>query len=56
MESGGPVRPAQPLGRRLTRLALLAAGIGLVVWMFRAVGWPAIEANLREIGGWFGDP
>ena len=53
MESGGPVRPAQPLGRRLARLALLAAGVGLVVWMFRAVGWPAIEANLRAIGGWF---
>ena len=53
MESGGPVRPAQPLGRRLARLALLAAGVGLVVWMFRTVGWPAIEANLRAIGGWF---
>lgn len=53
MESPGPLRPAPPWGRRLTRLALLACGIAVVVWLFRAVGWPAIEANLRAIGGWF---
>jgi uncharacterized protein (TIRG00374 family) len=53
MESGGPVRPAQPLGRRLAPLALLLAGVALIIWMFRAVGWPSIEANLRAIGGWF---
>lgn len=41
------------MSRRLTRLALVAAGVALIAWMFRAVGWPAIEANLRSIGGWF---
>ncbi len=53
MESGGPLRPAPPLGRRLTRLVLVAAGVALIVWMFRTVGWPAIQANLRAVGGWF---
>ena len=41
------------MGRRLTRLALVAAGVALIVWMLRSVGWPAVEANLRTIGGWF---
>lgn len=53
MEPVGPSRPAPPLGRRLVRLALVAAGVALVVWMLRKVGWPAVEANLRTIGGWF---
>jgi hypothetical protein len=35
------------------RWLLVAAGVALVVWMFRTVGWPAIAANLRAIGGWF---
>jgi len=53
MESPGRLRPASPWGPRLARLALVGAGLGLVVWMFRRVGWPAIQANLRSIGGWF---
>jgi Lysylphosphatidylglycerol synthase TM region len=53
MESPGLLRPDSPRGRRLARLALLLAGVALIVWMFRTVGWPAIEANLRVIGGWF---
>ncbi|MGH9367234.1 MAG: lysylphosphatidylglycerol synthase domain-containing protein [Thermoanaerobaculia bacterium] len=53
MESPGPLRPAPPVGRHLARLTLLLAGVALIVWMFRTVGWPAIEANLRAIGGWF---
>jgi uncharacterized protein (TIRG00374 family) len=53
METAGPARPASPLGRRLARWTAVAAGAALLVWMFRTVGWPAIEANLRAIGGWF---
>ncbi|MGE5278051.1 MAG: lysylphosphatidylglycerol synthase domain-containing protein [Acidobacteriota bacterium] len=53
MEPVGPSRPAPPLARRWTRLALVAAGLALVVWMLRTVGWTPIEENLRAIGGWF---
>jgi hypothetical protein len=47
------VRPAPPSGKRLVRLVLVAGGVAFLVWMFRAVGWPSIEANLRSIGAWF---
>jgi uncharacterized protein (TIRG00374 family) len=53
MESRGPRRPAFSFGRRAARVALVAAGVGLAVWLFRAVGWPAIESNLRAIGLFF---
>jgi uncharacterized protein (TIRG00374 family) len=36
--------------RRALRLLLFAAGILLVVFLFRAVGWPAIAANLKRVG------
>ncbi len=45
--------PVSKPRRRLLRLLFVAAGVALVVWMFRTVGWPAIEANLKAIGGWF---
>jgi uncharacterized protein (TIRG00374 family) len=32
---------------------MVVAGVGLIVWILWAVGWPAIEANLSAIGGWF---
>jgi hypothetical protein len=53
LKTVAPDSPAPPPARRLLRLLLAAAGVGLVVWMFRRVGWPAIETNLRAIGGWF---
>ncbi len=40
--------------KRALRLALVLAGLALIVWIFRAVGWPAIVSNLARIGiGWF---
>jgi hypothetical protein len=39
--------------RRLLELALLAAGLALLGWIFTSAGWPAIAANLSAIGGWF---
>ncbi len=51
METGGLPRPARPAGRSTLRLLLAGAGIALLVWLFRTVGWSAIEANLRAIGG-----
>ena len=53
MESRGLRRPPSSFGGRALRAALVLAGVGIVVWLFRAVGWPAIETNLRAIGGWF---
>ena len=38
---------------RLRRAGMLVAGISLIAWIFWAVGWPAIEANLSAIGPWF---
>lgn len=53
METAGPSRPVPSFGTRLARLLAVAAGAALLVWMFRTVGWPAIQSNLRAIGGWF---
>ena len=40
--------------RQLLNAGMFVAGIGLIAWIIWAVGWPAIEANLAEIGiGWF---
>jgi uncharacterized protein (TIRG00374 family) len=39
--------------RWAVRAGLAAAGIGLIAWIIRAVGWPAIEANVAAIGPWF---
>lgn len=39
--------------KRLARLGLLLAGLGVAVWIVRAVGWPAVRANVAAIGGWF---
>lgn len=40
--------------RQLGNVGMIVAGIGLIAWIIWAVGWPAIEANLAEIGtGWF---
>jgi len=50
METGGLPRPARPAGRSTLRLLLAGAGIALLVWLFRTVGWSAIEENLRAIG------
>jgi len=38
---------------RLRRAGMLVAGISLIAWIFWAVGWSAIEANLSAIGPWF---
>ena len=53
METGGLPRPARPAGRSALRLVLAAAGVALLVWLFRTVGWSAIQANLRAIGALF---
>ncbi|HEY7113408.1 MAG TPA: lysylphosphatidylglycerol synthase transmembrane domain-containing protein [Thermoanaerobaculia bacterium] len=53
MEPGGLPRPARQPGRSALRLALAAAGVALLVWLFRTVGWSAIEENLRNIGALF---
>jgi uncharacterized protein (TIRG00374 family) len=37
---------------RLARLGLLLAGLGVTVWIVRAVGWPAVRANFAAIGAW----
>jgi uncharacterized protein (TIRG00374 family) len=34
-------------------VALVAAGLAVAALIFRSAGWPAIEANLARIGGWF---
>ena len=34
-------------------LLLTAAGVALIVWLARKVGWPAVATNIRLIGGWF---
>ncbi|MFQ5988926.1 MAG: lysylphosphatidylglycerol synthase transmembrane domain-containing protein [Candidatus Methylomirabilales bacterium] len=39
--------------KQVVNVALVVAGIGLIAWMLWVVGWPAIEANLSAIGGWF---
>src|SRR5689334_20655959 len=36
--------------RTLIRAVLLAAGILVAILLFRAVGWPAIAANLERVG------
>lgn len=47
-------RHFRPSAKRALRLGLLLAGLGLVVWILRAVGWPAIASNLARIGvEWF---
>jgi hypothetical protein len=53
METGGLPRPARPAGGSALRLLLAAAGIAVLVWLFRTVGWSAIEENLRAIGSLF---
>jgi len=53
METDGPSRPGAPFSRRLGRFLAAAAGLALLAWMVRAIGWSSIEANLRAIGGWF---
>jgi len=37
----------------LARVGLLLAGVGLAVWIVRAVGWSAVRANFAAIGWWF---
>ncbi|MGH9365205.1 MAG: lysylphosphatidylglycerol synthase transmembrane domain-containing protein [Thermoanaerobaculia bacterium] len=45
---------SHPAAKRALRLALLLAGLALIVWILRAVGWPGIASNLARIGvGWF---
>src|ERR1700751_442819 len=39
-----------PGSRTFIRAVLLAAGILVAILLFRAVGWPAIAANLERIG------
>ena len=39
--------------KQLGNAGMVVAGVGLIVWILWAVGWPAIEANLSVIGGWF---
>ncbi len=39
--------------RQLAKVGLVVAGVALIAWILWAVGWPAIEANLSVIGGWF---
>lgn len=47
-------RHSRPATKRALRLGLLLAGLALIVWIFRAVGWPAIASNLARIGvEWF---
>ncbi len=53
METDGPSRPGAPFSRRLGRFLAAAAGLALLAWMVRAIGWSSIEANLRAIGRWF---
>jgi len=43
-----------PVLKPIARGGLLVLGVGGLAWMFWAVGWPAIDANLAAIGGWFG--
>ena len=45
---------AHPAAKRAIQAALLLAGLALIVWILRAVGWPAIATNLARIGvEWF---
>lgn len=39
--------------RQLWKIGMVVAGIGLIVWILWAVGWPAIQSNLSVIGWWF---
>ncbi len=39
--------------RHLARAAFFLAGLGVAVWIVRAVGWPAVRANFAAIGWWF---
>lgn len=39
--------------KRLARVGLFLAGLGVAVWIVRAVGWPAVRANFAAIGWWF---
>jgi uncharacterized protein (TIRG00374 family) len=48
-----PAPREAPRGRRLLRIALVLAGVGIAAALFRSAGWPAIEANLVRIGPWF---
>jgi uncharacterized protein (TIRG00374 family) len=43
-------RREAPRSRAAIRAVLLAAGILVAILLFRAVGWPAITANLERIG------
>ena len=38
--------------KQLARLGLFLAGLGVAVWIARAVGWPAVRANFAAVGGW----
>ncbi len=44
---------AHPLAKRAGRVVLLLAGVALIAWIFRTIGWPAIESNLSVVGLWF---
>ncbi len=61
-ESSGAANPREGLSprgghrrffKRVLRIGLLLAGFALVAWITLAVGWPAVQANLARIGGWF---
>jgi glycosyltransferase 2 family protein len=39
--------------KRLAHIGLFLAGLGVAVWIVRAVGWPAVRANFAAIGWWF---
>jgi len=45
---------SRPAAKRALRVALFLAGLALLVWILRTVGWPAIASNLARIGiAWF---
>ncbi len=50
VSAGETPAPAASPGRRAARAVLFAAGIVLAVALFRAIGWPAIAANLERVG------
>ena len=47
-------RPSRLAARPAIRVALILAGLALIFWILRTVGWPAIASNLERIGPfWF---
>lgn len=52
MRGVGRMRTRQIL-KQLGSAGALVAGVGVIVWLLWAVGWPAIQANLSVIGAWF---